>query len=496
MAGRTLAITLLSLAAWAIWLGWVNHDPSGPKPPPAHSPPPPSMEHAHASHATQTENVASVTPAQIANYGYCEEDDANVERTPRPPLSSLLSLDASELMDQVKNAYRNHTGSASLKQALTSFFASPSPEAVQRLAQSPDRVQDGFDYAAAAAIVLGTQAMGHHDYDVLDTMAKLATRLAPSQASAQVLAALAARQRGDTARERQALKRALREDPSEPTIALALGEALANTADLHGAISALSNYLEQHPEDVQAGQLRQRLRLQMQLQRDMESLMGGGITLIYPAELVSRDQARQTHEKLLDALRDAALFVDMPRRAELTAVIYRDRADLIASTCVPRWTDGVFDGILRVHAKTVDNEERGAQVIRHEVFHAQLRSLPLDAPHWFHEGGAQYFAHEMGPSHLRSFRFMVKHRAHIPIDSMDGSFLVIEGNDDARLAYHQSLAMVQMLIARDGPQALAKAVAYLRQGGTADKLWAHMMGSQGQSADLLAHLRTTISRTR
>lgn len=440
------------------------------------------------------EPLAAAQPVVRPRYSLCPDEDGAPVSPSRPPLASLLSLQASELMDQVRSTFRSGRGSRELRKGLTDFLADQDEAAIARLAAAPDRDNDGFDYAAAATIVMAMQALNRGDHPLTHRLAQRAVELSPEDPAVHVLGALSARAEGATAQERQHLERAFALSPDEPALAVAVGEARANTSDLKGAEQALDNYLESFPDDVAAGQLRERVKLQSRLLRGMDTLSGGGITILYPESHVPHRVANRLHGELQAALSDAAELTGLPRREDLHVVVYHDRSDLIASTCVPNWTEGVFDGTLRLHAAAVMDPERRLRVVRHEVLHAQLRRSPLPAPHWFHEGVAQYFAKEQGAGHLSSYRFMLRNHTFIPFDSMQGSFLVFDAGDDARLAYHQSLAMVQMMIAERGANAIAEAIAYLQRDGDPGALWPHMMGRHGDGPHLLSHLRTTVQR--
>ena len=133
------------------------------------------------------------------------------------------------------------------------------------------------------------------------------------------------------------------------------------------------------------------------------------------------------------------------------------------------------------------------RVVRHEVLHAQVRSGGFEAPQWFHEGLAQHFAAEHSRAQRRSYKLMVDHRTYVPFPSLEGSFLVISQGRDARLAYHQSLAMIELLVARRGQGAIGAGIDFLRGGGDATLLWDHMAGPSGLDGDdLLAFVEDAL----
>lgn len=428
------------------------------------------------------------------DYGFCPEDQDSVDSVPRPNLSNLLAVRAAVLMEQVRHTYHQEIGSPQLRRALAALFSGHEEAAIAALAMAPDRIQNGFDYAANAALVLGTQALTQGALAQATRYRELAAGLSPRDPLVHVLGALLAEKDHSPIKVEAALRRAHKLAPNEPAVALTLGQHLAETAELDDAIRALSVYLNDAPIDRPIGQLRERLRTQRQLHQGLRRFSHAGVTLLWPESKLDEAQASAILEELVDTLGEAATLLEQQRREALLVVIYRERSELLASTCVPQWTDGVFDGVLRLHAASVTDAQRRRSILRHEVLHAQLRSVPIHAPHWFHEGVAQYFAEEEGPSHLASYRLMVEHDTYVPFASLEGSFLVISADQDVNLAYHQSLAMVQMLVKQRGPSALADAVRYLRTEPQPAELWQHMLGTASDGPALLAHLTRKLTQ--
>ena len=436
-------------------------------------------------------------PDEQPMYGFCPEHEDAGYNVPRPDLAGLLSLRASEMMDQVRHTYRAGRGSSTLRHGLDALFSGREDEALQTLRKASDRQQNGFDYASSAAIVLGAQALSRGAISDATRFADLAISLAGEDPLSHVLDALVAERSHGQGSMQMALRRAHALSPEEPAVALALGQILAQTVDLPTAIEALSMYLKEAPMDQPIGQLRERLRTQRDLHRDLSHLSGGGLTLLWPSPELSEAEADAIHDELSAALTEAAALLAQRRREELLVVIYRERSDMLASTCVPQWTEGVFDGVLRLHVQSLVPAGHRAAVIRHEILHAQLRSSPIDAPHWFHEGVAQYFAKEESGDHRQSYRMMVRNETYVPFASLEGSFLVISAGSDASLAYHQSLAMVQMLVDLRGERVLAEAVRHLESEGEATRLWEHLLGERATGDELLAFLARRLEhRTR
>ena len=85
-------------------------------------------------------------------------------------------------------------------------------------------------------------------------------------------------------------------------------------------------------------------------------------------------------------------------------------------------------------------------------------------PTWLGEGVAQLFDEGGGDEVEDTFALLVREHTYVPLASLDGPFVDIEDSTDARIAYHQSLAMVLYLVDRRGERGLAEAMQHLVAG--------------------------------
>ncbi|MEO0323840.1 MAG: hypothetical protein AAF447_12845, partial [Myxococcota bacterium] len=193
--------------------------------------------------------------------------------------------------------------------------------------------------------------------------------------------------------------------------------------------------------------------------------------------------ARLLHLGVLTALDEAAALLGTARRPSLVAVVYDSARAFAQAVCAPSWSGALFDGVLHFPPRAAG----APATVRHEAAHAQLAFAAPRAPVWLHEGFAQRLEGERRRNAARdaSFALMRRERTYVPFPSLEGSFLVIDDAAAARLAYHQSAAMVMALEARD-PRALALGAAHLREGGDPREVLAAMGGLDGDA--LLAHL--------
>jgi tetratricopeptide (TPR) repeat protein len=273
--------------------------------------------------------------------------------------------------------------------------------------------------------------------------------------------ALAAHATGDPARELEALRSARARLPHDAALGLALALLARDQPDVDEAIEGLKDFLAVEPAAT-AARLLARLEVQRDVQRSYARRTLGGVTLVFPPETVSSAQAEEALNAVARALDDAATLLGVPRPRTLTAVVYPSRSELLAVSCAPTWAEGMYDGTLRLVAG------RGGVVrtgdVRHEALHAVMTPLALDAPTWFHEGLAQYFAGDEARARSK-WRLMVRDRVWIPFASLDGSFSPMSGAD-AELAYSQSLGLVELVRETCGPRSLAALLAAFRARAT------------------------------
>ena len=324
----------------------------------------------------------------------------------------------------------------------------------------------------------------------LELAQRLAERL-PSSVWPQLVLAMSAKRVGHSDAELVALRRARQVLPHDPAIGLAIALATRSAPDLGEAISGLNDYLAAEDSPGFA-RMRARLEVQRDLQHDFSRRSFRGITLLWPPEVLTFQQASSVLDAIDAVLSEAASLTDTVRRPTLTAVVYPGRSELLAVSCVPTWAGGLFDGVLRlVAANDAASEGSGHGVrrktLRHETLHAQLTPAVPNAPRWFHEGTAQSFAEEDFEARSQ-WRLMVRNHVWIPFESLDGSFGVLSGND-AALAYAQSLALVEYLRRRCGSRALGQAIEAFQAGAsTNEALAAACHRSEVTGAELINHL--------
>lgn len=285
----------------------------------------------------------------------------------------------------------------------------------------------------------------------------------------------------------EALRRARALAPNDPAIAWGIASLTRDGAALDETIDALSVYLA-HDAAPALSRLRARLEVQRDIQRDYKRDERNGVTVLWPADLMSNKQAQDVQLLVDRALDEAAQLTLTKRRKALTVVVYPSKSELLAVSCVATWSAALYDGTLRVIGGPNGVE---VKTVRHETLHAQLSPNATSAPKWFHEGVAQSFAQQ--DLRARTWPLMVRNQTWLPFSSLDGSFQVFDGND-AELAYAQSYAMVEMMRHERGDGAIATAVAAFQQGAGTEVALSRVFGRDITGRDLLEFIGKRLAR--
>ncbi|MCX6126198.1 MAG: tetratricopeptide repeat protein [Proteobacteria bacterium] len=167
--------------------------------------------------------------------------------------------------------------------------------------------------------------------------------------------------------------------------------------------------------------------------------------------------------------------------APVEVVLYRQEAFHEVIPGGPAWSEGVFDGRIRVPVSDAAKRDPGGllgTILRHELVHALLH-LPAAGrilPAWFDEGLAQYLSCRGRP--CAGFRF-----APTPAVFSDKAFLmdpfVTLSSIDAGRAYSHSLYLLRLMIHQNGEEILRRVGPdFPRQGPLSSDIMAKILGNQ------------------
>jgi hypothetical protein len=287
--------------------------------------------------------------------------------------------------------------------------------------------------------------------------------------------------------ELEAVRAARQALPRDPAVGWALADLLRNTAELDEAIAGLDSYLAADPLPSLT-RMRARLIVARDIQRDYRRRTREGVTVLWPPDVLTDTQADAALGAVIDALEGVARLIGAVRRPALTAVIYPGQSEMFAVTCIPNWAGAVYDGTLRLVASPAQVAGVDLEQLRHETTHAQLTPVLPESPHWFQEGLAQVYANPSSRPPA-AWAMMVVNRTWIPFESLDGSFHIFDKSRDADLAYTESRALVELMQARGGPNAIARAVQTFKEGEKTMGVLARVTGQREVTGeDLLRYI--------
>jgi hypothetical protein len=210
-----------------------------------------------------------------------------------------------------------------------------------------------------------------------------------------------------------------------------------------------------------------------------ETLSAAGVTVAWDPEVtIEPTTLAYTSAGLLAQI---GIITGTQPRNDVVVVVYPSVDDFRVKTGAPAWSDGQYDGAVRVPA--VRSAEFGVEIhtLRHELMHAQLHAGVGCMPIWLNEGAAQYFANVVDD---RTWLHMLKAKVGIePRDMQVAS--VEEVSADTTAVYAQSLAMVVYMFAHG--DSLSDVVHDKR--GPWTELWARRFPDAGESDVLNAVAR-------
>lgn len=279
------------------------------------------------------------------------------------------------------------------------------------------------------------------------------------------------------------LREARADAPGDRDLTLSLALLQVAAFELHEADSLLAQVLRANPGDAWAARLRHHLRARIDRLGPPREAERNGISLRWFGEALQAAQATRLVERMVGIRDDASRAAGAPLRQHLDVFVYPDVDALHAATCSAKWMGGAFDGA-RIHlVRTDDATGVNLRIARHEIMHAEIHELVPDVPVWLNEGMAEWFSTSDPRARLLRWRdLIVKNRTCIPFSSMLATLQDFEASD-ADLAYAQSVAMVEYLVAAGGPEAPRRALQFLAQGGDRSRALAEALGRSQVTED-------------
>ena len=191
--------------------------------------------------------------------------------------------------------------------------------------------------------------------------------------------------------------------------------------------------------------------------KQMGRLSGTFITLYYDGEEVPESTATQLNAFLNNKLDDLSSGLGCREGSQLEAVA-QSRASFLKSTGSAEWSDGQFDGRIRIPVASKDLDPATRRSLTHELTHACLVRMGR-YPTWLHEGLAQKSAGDTVPEGMRVKLSGMARQGKLPkLATLDGDWSKLD-TEHAASAYAQALSAVDLLYRNYGADGVRNLLA-------------------------------------
>ncbi len=252
------------------------------------------------------------------------------------------------------------------------------------------------------------------------------------------------------------LDEALYLKPSSAQARTLKGEVYYKQGRLRDAVSEWEQALQDKPQDKVIQGLLAKASKELGVEGSFTKRETYNFNLKYDGE-----EDRKLGEFVLDILQDVASDVgsdlDFYQKEPVNVILYTKR-QFVDITHAPAWSDGIFDGNIRIPAGggMIDRTALSA-VLHHEYTHAVIHTeISGHVPAWLDEGVAQYEEH--WASRRKSGDF-----TPVPLSSLDSTFAKLDATK-AREAYAESLSAVRYYVNTYGIYSLSQLLKDMGKG--------------------------------
>ncbi len=252
------------------------------------------------------------------------------------------------------------------------------------------------------------------------------------------------------------LDEALYLKPSSAQARTLKGEIYYQDGRLRDAVSEWEQALQDRPGDKALQGLLVKARKELGVEGSFTKKETYNFNLEYDGE-----EDRKLGELVLDILQDVSSDVgsdlDFYQKEPINVILYT-RRQFVGITDAPSWSDGVFDGCIRipVGGGNIDKTALSA-VLHHEYTHAVIHTeISGHVPAWLDEGVAQYEEHWAVRRKAGDF-------APVPLGSLDSTFTKLDATK-AREAYAESLSVVRYYVNTYGMYSLSQLIKAMGRG--------------------------------
>lgn len=335
---------------------------------------------------------------------------------------------------------------------------------------------------AAARAEAGWQALQAGDGDRAATVFREALTQDPRDPTLHFGAGIAAHLLGHETDAMQSLRRALQLEPRLIDASALLGEIERHEGDIDAAIRTYEQALARAPGNPS---LRARLddwRKESAVHDTLEQWSDHRFSVVFDGQ-VNRALGKRGFDVLDAAYWRIGKAIGAYPSDRIVVTLYSEQ-QFRDITHAPAWSDGLFDGRIRVPVKgAAQNLPQFDRVLAHELTHAMVSSLAnRGVPGWLHEGLASYFEPRDPALAVRRLKAM---GAVVPLANLQAGFSGL-GAAEAVVAYEMSLVAADVLVKRLGTYT-AILLEYLGKGQTFDESLSLVGVAPGEFESALMH---------
>jgi len=277
---------------------------------------------------------------------------------------------------------------------------------------------------------------------------------------------------GDLLSAREALVAALDADPDHLDALVLLAGLDYRDRRLEDGMLRLERARRLRPGDSHVRSRHARMRRELDVERDYESLRGGVFIVRYAPEIPIRraEVVRAYCEQAWSEL--CARFGHFPE-GQITVTLYPPQ-DFKDATKLHSWVAGVSDGSIRLTVGERTRNESLRAVLYHELAHHILRDYAPRTPVWLHEGLAQ-LAEGRDPMRAEA---RLRHQKGLDERELDRSIISERDRSRVRRYYDLALAFTHYLQRRSGDRGIQELLRSLSERTRIDEAIRKSMGDK------------------
>ena len=353
--------------------------------------------------------------------------------------------------------------------------SSESPEALgDRLASlelqirshpNDDRVR--HDWLHVISEVLGDR-LANQDLPGAATLLKNSLAISPNEFSLMVRLGAVYLRLNEFKPAQQILRTAFQISPGSLVVNELLGMAEYYLSNNQLAIARWETALKISPQAPVAGLL-EKVKKEEVVEKDFKFRHSAHFELSSDGKVVGSNLAKSVLDDLEQDYADFRVTFSVAPPGQIPVLLYPDQ-EFQQATNAPHDISGLNDGKIRIPVRGLTEVTPALEIVlKHELAHSfiQLKSQG-HAPHWVHEGMAQYFSIPGVCDRQNPWWETLKQQSRLPIASLDDYLQPTTATNESTLAYLESLSLVCYISDTYGPDTLQQLLTALASTGRFD----------------------------